>query len=436
MMAISVILSRRYIPPVVSISTMAYFLFFIFTRTRGLFFSLFLVLTFMQSCTGQIANEGSSFADHNPDANVLPGAYQFEDYLPMLEGKNVGAVVNHTSMVNGTHLVDTLLSLGVSLKFIFAPVHGFKGTAYNGEEVKDGVYRESVPIRSLYGKSRKPSPEDMSELDVVLFDIQDVGARFYTYISTLHNVMESAAQNDVKVMILDRPNPNGHYIDGPVLEEEFQSFVGMHPVPVVYGMTIGEYGRMINGEKWLVDQIQCDLKVIGLDGYTHQTYYSLPITPSPNLPNDRAIFLYPSLCFLEGTIMNEGRGTNKQFQIFGHPDYPGDEFSYTPRSMSSSKYPKHEGKRCTGVDLTSLSPQQIFDQRRLDLSYVISAFRMMKGQTDDPFFLVNGWFDKLSGTTELRAMIESGKSEAQIRQSWQADLNHFKNIRSKYLLYP
>ena len=367
---------------------------------------------------------------------ILPGAYQLSEYLPLLRDKRVATVVNHTSMIDQIHLVDTLLSLNVDLRIVFAPEHGFKGTAYNGEEVKDGMYQDRIPIRSLYGKTRKPTAGDLSEVDVIVFDIQDVGARFYTFISTLHYVMEAAGEQGKELIILDRPNPNGHFIDGPVMENEFQSFVGMHKVPVVYGMTIGEYGKMINGEGWLANEIKCSLEVIPNNSYTHQSNYALPIPPSPNLPNHRSVLLYPSLCFFEGTVINEGRGTSHQFQIYGHPSMPTSKFSYTPVSMSSSKYPKHENKLCGGVDLQYLRPAEIISWKKLNLGYVIDTYQKLKDRIEDPFFNKNGWFDKLSGTQSLRIQIEDGWTEEEIRDSWKKDLEEFYSVRSKYLIYP
>lgn len=366
---------------------------------------------------------------------VIPGAYQLEKYTDHLRGQRVGVVVNHTSFVGDTHLVDLLDSIGIDIRFIFAPEHGFLGTAYNGEKVADGVYLDRIPIRSLYGSSKKPVAKDMQELDVILFDIQDVGARFYTYISTLHYVMEAAAEHDVEVIILDRPNPNGHYIDGPVLDPEYTSFVGMHPVPVVYGMTIGEYGRMINGENWLFQGKKAALTVVPIRGYDHQTLYSLPIAPSPNLPNDLSIALYPSLCFFEGTSVSAGRGTDMQFQVYGHPDFSDRGFSYTPRSMSSSKYPKHQDRLCHGVDLRTRTVEQLRGQGRLDLSHLLRAYSEL-ALRDDNFFLKSGFIHKLAGTDRLQHQIESGLTEEEIRASWQAELAKFRTVRSKYLLYP
>ena len=366
---------------------------------------------------------------------MSPGIYQTADYLPLLKDKKVGLVVNHTSTFGEVHLVDSLIALGVDIQLIFSPEHGFKGDAYNGEEVADGVYKGEYPLRSLYGRSKKPSPEDMAQLDVVLFDIQDVGARFYTYISTLHYVMEAAAEAEKEVIILDRPNPNGHYIDGPVLESEHQSFVGMHEVPVVYGMTIGEYGMMINGEGWLKDEQRCSLKVIPVHHYTHDTRYVLPIAPSPNLPNERSILLYPSLCFFEGTVISEGRGTNQQFQIFGHPKMDQTRFSFQPVSMSSSKYPKHEGELCGGVDLSQLDPLEIRSWEQINLDYLITTYRKYASELDEPFFLENNFINRLSGTSMFKEQVIGGKSVEDIRASWQPKLEAFKLIREQYLMY-
>ncbi len=367
---------------------------------------------------------------------IIPGANQLGLYLPFIRDKRVAMVVNHTSMIANTHIVDSLLALNIDIGTIFSPEHGFKGTAYNGEEVKDGLYKGNIPIRSLYGKSRIPSKADLSEIDVIIFDIQDVGARFYTFISTLHYIMEAAATYGQQVIILDRPNPNGHYIDGPVLEKGFESFVGMHHVPIVYGMTIGEYGQMINGEGWLKEKKRCSLLVIPVADYDHHTSYPLPIPPSPNLPNYRSVLLYPSMCLLEGTVINEGRGTNKQFQVYGHPIMSKRNFSYTPISMTSSKYPKHEGKECGGIDLTFLSPDEIFSWGQINLQYVIETYATVGDKGEKPYFMENGWFNKLAGTKKLMSQIKNGLSEKEIRKSWQDDIEKFKAIRSKYLLYP
>jgi len=368
-------------------------------------------------------------------AEPLPGAYSTSEYLELLSNKKIAIVANQTSVIRNapgtgyTHLVDSLASLGVDIVKVFAPEHGFRGQLDAGEKVEDQKDpKTGLPIISLYGKNKKPTGEQLSGIDLVVFDIQDVGARFYTYISTLHYIMEACAENGISLLVLDRPNPNGHYIDGPVLETEFTSFVGMHPVPVVYGMTIGEYGRMINGEKWLKNGIQCKLTVIGLKGYDHNTSYELPIKPSPNLPNGKAINLYPSLCFFEGTTVSCGRGTEQQFQIFGSPELPENVFPYTftPEPNFGSKYPKHQGKRCFGRNL-----QNTDRLKELNLEWLIEAYQNHKSK--DSFF--NDFFVKLAGTAELRKNIEEGLSPDSIRELWQEDLKLFKAIREKYLLY-
>lgn len=396
---------------------------------------LLTLISLFSSCDQQVNPTSQEVSTEVVKADPQPGAHDLSTYLPKLSGKKVGLVVNHTSMIDDTHLVDRLMSEGVDVQMIFAPEHGFKGTAYNGEEIKDGLYKGKTPIRSLYGKTKKPSSEDIDVLDVVVFDIQDVGARFYTYISTLHYVMEAAAEGGKEVIILDRPNPNGHYVDGPVLEEGFTSFVGMHPVPVVYGMTIGEYGQMINGEGWMKDGIKCQLEVVKITGdYTHSTPYTLPIAPSPNLPNQRSILLYPSLCFFEGTVISAGRGTNQQFQIYGHPDMDG-AYTFTPVSMTSSKYPKHEGKLCQGHDLRALTTEDIFNQKELDLTHLINAYKTTS-LSKDPFFLKNNFFNKLSGNSTLMSQVKDQLSINQIKDSWQSGLQDFMGVRAKYLLYP
>ena len=356
-------------------------------------------------------------------------------YVNLLKGKNIAVVANQTSVIfkeiykkkqEARHLVDSLLMLGIEVKKVFAPEHGFRGKADAGEVVKDGFdTKTGLQIISLYGKNKKPSATQLKGIDIVVFDIQDVGARFYTYISSLHYVMEACAEAGIQVIILDRPNPNSHYIDGPVLEAKHTSFVGMHKVPVVYGMTIGEYGKMINGEKWLKNGIQCDLKVIPLKNYNHQTKYSLPIKPSPNLPNDKSINLYPSLCFFEGTNVSAGRGTEMQFQVYGSPYITKSSFTFTPQANEGSKYPKYKKQRCFGEDLRTAK-----NLNKLDLSYLLKAYQQ---NTSKEFF--NTFFTKLAGTERLQEQIEQGLSEKEIRKTWVQDLISFKKIRKKYLIY-
>ena len=364
---------------------------------------------------------------------IIIGANQTSVYLPLLKGKSVGIVANQTSVIfnakNYTHLVDSLISLKVNVQKVFAPEHGFRGTADAGEVVKDGIdVKTGISIISLYGKNKKPSKKKLDGLDVVIFDIQDVGARFYTYISTLHYMMEACAENNIPIIVLDRPNPNGHYIDGPILELENKSFVGMHPIPTVHGMTIGEYAQMINGEGWLENHVKCWLTVISMSNYDHSLRYSLPIKPSPNLPNDIAINLYPSLCFFEGTNVSAGRGTNYQFQIFGSPFLNKETYKYefTPQSNPGAKYPKHQGKICFGKNLTKESYLS-----SINLKWLIKAYN----NTIDKSVFFNNFFVKLAGTNKLQTQIEQGLTEKEIKDSWKDGLKQFKTIREKYLIY-
>jgi len=365
------------------------------------------------------------------------GANQIKTYLPILKGKRVGIVANQTSVIfkkgviNYTHLVDSLSSLSITISKVFAPEHGFRGTADAGEIVKDGIdTKTGVPIVSLYGSNKKPSKKQLEDIDIMVFDIQDVGARFYTYISSLHFVMEACAEANVPILVLDRPNPNGHYIDGPILEIEHKSFVGMHPIPIVHGMTIGEYAKMINYEGWLTNSIKADLTVIPIKNYNHYLPYSLPIKPSPNLPNDIAINLYPSLCFFEGTNVSVGRGTDKQFQIYGSPFLKSKtaNYSFTPQSNTGAKYPKHQGQQSTGFDLSNTEKLS-----KINLQYLIDAYLATPDKND--FFIKNGFFTKLAGTKKLQQQIESGLTESQIKATWKEGLETFKLIRAKYLIY-
>ncbi|MEM8906359.1 MAG: DUF1343 domain-containing protein [Bacteroidota bacterium] len=385
-----------------------------------------------ESDTASSEEANSSKSDAGPSA-IQPGAHQLEVYLPQLEGKRIGMVVNQTSTLGNQHLVDTLLSHEVQILRIFAPEHGFRGTADAGEKVADGKdTRTGLPLVSLYGKKKQPDAKDLADIDLMLFDIQDVGARFYTYISTMHYVMEACAKHQIPLLILDRPNPNGHYVDGPVLLPTHQSFVGMHSVPIVHGMTIAEYARMINGEGWLTDEQVCDLSWVSCDQYDHQQFYQLPIKPSPNLPNARSIYLYPSLCLFEGTTVSVGRGTTTQFQVYGHPDAKTGDHRFQPQPMEGAKYPKHEGKVCHGVDLSQEALPKL-QLTQLNLSYLLDFYRDFPNK--DAFFLENGFFDKLAGGPELRQQIMANADEMTIRNSWQAALTDFKAIRKKYLLY-
>ncbi|MEN7548559.1 DUF1343 domain-containing protein [Rapidithrix thailandica] len=366
----------------------------------------------------------------NPTAKTLRlGAERMGSYLPQLKGKRVGAVVNQTSMVGQTHLIDTLLHQGIEVKQIFAPEHGFRGAADAGEVVKDGKdVKTGLPILSLYGKNKKPSAEQLENLDVILFDIQDVGVRFYTYISTMHYIMEACAENGKKVIVLDRPNPNGWYVDGPVLDLKFRSFVGMHPIPVVHGLTVGELADMINGEAWLKGGKQCDLEVVPMENYTHTTRYSLPVKPSPNLPNDRAIELYPSICFFEGTVVSEGRGTEAPFQMIGAPWYPDCSYTFTPVSREGAKHPKFKNEKCCGKDLREKEERE----NNLFFSELIDFYQ---NSPDKKNFFRSSFFNKLAGNDRLIQQIKEEKSEAEIRQSWEPELGAYKAMRKQYLLY-
>ncbi len=360
------------------------------------------------------------------------GATKMDEYLPMLEGKNVAVVGNQTSLVNNVHLVDTLLARGVNVAKVFAPEHGFRGEANAGEYVSNGVDQQTgVSVVSLYGKNKKPSAQQLSGVEVVVFDIQDVGVRFYTYISTLHYVMEACAEQGIPVIILDRPNPNGHYVDGPVLDPEFKSFVGMHPVPIVHGMTIGEYGMMINGEQWLKNKVECDLTVVKCNYYYHANPWPILVRPSPNLRSDLSISLYPSLCLLEATDVTVGRGTPHPFEQYGHPDFPDSlDYSFTPAPDFGAKNPKHKGELCYGIQPDPMKYRRV---NELDLSFLINAYEMMdgdlfRGKKTRMFFL-------LCGTDSILAQLKAGKSEAEIRATWQEDLNAYKEMRKQYLLY-
>ena len=366
---------------------------------------------------------------------ITPAAERVEHYLPLLKNRNIAVVVNHSSLIGKRHLVDVLLKQGIRVKKIFAPEHGFRGTADAGAHIKNSRDRKTgLPIVSLYGKHKKPTKADLKNIDLILFDIQDVGVRFYTYLSTLHYVMEAGAEQKIPLVVLDRPNPNGHYIDGPVLQKKYRSFVGLDPVPVVYGMTIGEYAKMLNGERWLKSGRQVKLTVIPLANYRHDSFYALPVKPSPNLPNARAIALYPSLAFFEGTEISAGRGTIKPFQLYGAPKYRKKNFSFVPRARAGAKYPKFKGKKCYGVDLSKRSVQNIRKEKQLNLHYVLDAYIHYADKKH--FFLKNKFFESLARTSELRRQIKSGYSEKVIRKSWQKDLSKFKKIRQKYLLYP
>ena len=360
--------------------------------------------------------------------NIVLGAERTDQYLKLLEGKKVGLVVNQTSMIAETHLVDSLLSSGIEVVKVFAPEHGFRGKLDAGEKVTSGVDpKTKLPIISLYGKHKKPYPEDLADLDVVVFDIQDVGTRFYNYISTMHYVMEACAEQNKMFVVLDRPNPNGMYVEGPVLDHANQSFVGMHPIPVLHGLTVAELASMINGEKWLSNGVKCNLEVVKMEQYTHTTSYELPVKPSPNLPNSQSIQLYPSLCLFEGTPISVGRGTELPFQQIGHPSLKANfTYTFTPISTEGAKYPPFEGQLCYGLDLSN--PDQ---PAGFDLSLLI---KMYQAYPDKKTFF-NDFFVKLAGVSELEEQIAAGFTKEEIELSWQGKLEEYKNMRASYLLY-
>ena len=379
-------------------------------------------------------NPSGSSAAAASETVLRTGAERMEQYRPQLAGRRVALCGNQTSVVGKTHLVDTLLSRKVNLVKLFCPEHGFRGQAEAGATIASGKDPlTGLPVVSLYGKNKKPTAEQLAGVEVILFDLQDVGCRFYTYISTLHYVMEAAAENGVKVIVLDRPNPNGFYVDGPVLEPQYKSFVGMHPVPVVYGMTIGEYARMINGEKWLANGVQCDLEVVTLDGYTHETRYELPVAPSPNLQNKKAILFYPSLCFFEGTNVSVGRGTDHPFEMYGAPGLLDGDYTFTPHAIPGvSENPPFKDQECRGELLASVCIDWNAPGR-LNLFFLLNAYHNYPDKAN--FFLKNNFFDKLAGTAVLRQKIIAGATEEEIRASWQPALDEFKSLRAKYLLY-
>lgn len=384
---------------------------------------VFLFFTSLTSCKAQ---------NNQKKPTIIEAANNTENYLPLLRHKKVGVVANQTSVIyhtkGYTHLIDSLLNQNIKVISVFSPEHGFRGKADAAEHVADGIdTKTGLPIISLYGKHKKPTSNDLENIDIVIFDIQDVGVRFYTYISTLHYVMEACAENNKDLIVLDRPNPNGHYIDGPTLQKKHSSFVGKHPVPLVYGMTIGEYAQMINGEKWLKNGIQCNLKVIQLKNYTHQSKYSLAIKPSPNLPDDVSINLYPSLGFFEGTPINAGRGTSNQFQQYGSSLFPKSDFSYTPQANEGSKYPKDQNKLCYGVNLKN-TPYQ----NKVNIKWLIDAYQ--KYPNKEKFF--GPTFTIHAGNTILEQQLKNGNTPTQIENSWQAEIETFKKMRKKYLLYP
>lgn len=405
---------------------------------------LFSLLLF--SCKGQDAsqvqgsliNTQSEIKKSFYKTDIILGADKTNDYLKLLADKRVGVVANQTTILsNGKHLVDTLLNLSVDVKKVFSPEHGFRGKASAGEKVSSGKdIKTGLPIISLYGKHKKPTKSDLNDIDIVIFDMQDVGARFYTYISTLHYVMEACAENKKQLIILDRPNPNGHYVDGPILSEKYKSFIGMHPIPVVHGLTIGELAGMINGEGWLANKATCNVTVIKASNYEHKDFYKLPIAPSPNLPNMRAVYLYPSLCFFEGTDVSIGRGTPFPFQVIGSPLFKDTNFTFKPKELSHAKSPKQEGKLCNGIDLRRSvdSLYSSFAMYEINLQWIYSYMNAYKGKKE----MINRpkFFDLLAGTNELRLQLNKKISPETIKASWRDKLIEYKKMRVDYLLYP
>jgi uncharacterized protein YbbC (DUF1343 family) len=414
--------------------------------------SLFILNTAFCSCSKRITTIKPPSASTTPQPTaekrtpesfkLQTGAEQLPLYLDYLKGKNVGMLINQTSIIGDKLSVDTLKKSGINIVKAFGPEHGFRGQASAGAKVESNVDKQTgIPVISLYGSHYKPTKEDLQGLDIVVFDIQDVGARFYTYISTLHYLMEACAENNIEVLVLDRPNPNGFYVDGPVLEESQKSFIGMHPVPIVHGMTIAEYAQMINGEGWLKNKIQCKLKIIKMANYTHNTAYTLPVKPSPNLNTQQSILLYPSLCLFEGTVISQGRGTYFPFQVLGNPQLAKKySFSFTPVSIPGmSETPLHQNLKCYGLDLRMYDTDNFRKSGKINLQWLIEFYRAYPDK--EKFFdykqskQINR-FERLAGNETLKQQIIDGKSEAEIRKSWEPALSEFKKMRNKYLLYP
>jgi uncharacterized protein YbbC (DUF1343 family) len=368
------------------------------------------------------------------DSGIVPAADRTEEYVAALKGKRVAITGNQTSKVGQTHLVDTLLSLQINVVKVFALEHGFRGDADAGAVIKDGKdSKTGIPVVSLYGSSKKPKPTHLTDVDIVVFDLQDVGARFYTYISSMHYIMEACAENNVRFMVLDRPNPNGHYVDGPILKPGFKSFIGMHPVPVVHGMTIGEYAQMINGEGWLSAGVKANLEVIPCSGWNHKKFYRVPVKPSPNLPNMSSIYLYPSLCLFEGTVMSVGRGTGLPFQFFGAPGFPAGDTVLVPSSRTGAAKPLYMGQSCRGFNLAEFGEDSMRSVRYLYLNWLVAAYHTYPDKSK--FFTEKGSFNILCGTDEIQKLIRAGKSADEIKNGWKQEVDAFKMIRKKYLLY-
>jgi uncharacterized protein YbbC (DUF1343 family) len=369
-----------------------------------------------------------AIAGHGQSSGIKTGAEQLDLLLPKLQDKRVAFLVNHTAVIGRTHLVDSLQKRGVDIKKILSPEHGFRGNADAGETVTDGVdTKTGLAVISLYGSNKKPTVEQLGDIDIVIFDIQDVGVRFFTYISSLHYLMEACAEQNKKLIVLDRPNPNGSYVDGPLLDPALKSFVGMHPIPIVHGLTVGELAQMINGEGWLEGKRKCELEIIKLKNYTHQTPYTLPIKPSPNLPNQQSVLLYPSTCLFEGTALSVGRGTQHPFEWIGHPDLKNQPFQFTPISIEGmAKKPPHENEVCFGIDLSTEKTG-----KEISLKYLIQFYNQFADKEE--FFIP--YFDKLVGTKQLKEQIKKGMTERQIKATWKKELDSYRNLRKRYLIY-
>ena len=392
--------------------------------------ALLLILPLMANAQLDISNLNAKVITAD---SIKVGAQRTELYFPLLKGKNVAVLVNQTALIGRVPLVDSLLKAGIAVKKIFCPEHGFRGNADAGETVDSYTdTKTGLPVISLYGKNFKPKASDLKGIDMVVYDIQDVGVRFYTYISTMSYAMEACAENNVDFLVLDRPNPNGYYVDGPVLEKEFSSFVGLHPVPIVYGMTVAEYASMVNEEGWLKNGVKCKLKYIPINNYNHTYRYVLPVPPSPNLPNAQSIYLYPSLGLFEGTVVSVGRGTDLPFQIIGHPDMKKGNFSFTPESKPGAANPPFKGIKCNGYKLDEFADIYIKNIKEIYLYWLTAAYKELPDKAN--FF--NSYFDKLAGNDKLRKQIIAGTNEEVIRKSWKSDIDKFKKIRKKYIIYP
>lgn len=393
-------------------------------------YTLFLIIILALNANSQGVTQINNNIKTINDIKV--GADRTSEYLPLLKDKAVAVVANQSSNIKNTHLVDSLVSLGVNVKKVFCPEHGFRGIVDAGKKVK--TYKDDktgLPIISLYGKNKKPSLADLKNVDILIFDIQDVGVRFYTYLSTLHYVMEACAENNKELIVLDRPNPNGYYIDGPIMEDSYKSFLGLHPVPIVYGMTIGEYAQMINGESWLKGGIKCNLKVVSLDSYSHTDLYELPIRPSPNLPNMASVYLYPSLGLFEGTVVSVGRGTDLPFQIIGHPTLQKTNYTFTPKPKNGAMEPKYNGQVCNGYNLVNFGTEYMKNIKKIYLYWLIGTYK----NTPDKSSFFDENFNYHAGNATLQKQIRDGVEEEEIRKSWQEGIEKFKTIRKKYLLY-